>query len=84
MRCYDIITFVFQKTTISPSLEAILVFDCCSVVSVNVCFLKNIILAGNLKYMGYKIKFHALLFRFGPTGISENNTISKEWQYVFL
>ena len=48
------------------------------------CFLKNITLAGNLKNMGYKIKFHALLFRFGPTGISENNTISKEWQYVFL
>ena len=40
--------------------------------------LKNIILADNLKYMGYKIKFHALLFRFGPTGILENRTISQE------
>ncbi|EEC98291.1 hypothetical protein PRABACTJOHN_00355 [Parabacteroides johnsonii DSM 18315] len=25
--------------------------------------------------MGYKIKFYALLFRFGPMGILENNTI---------
>ncbi|WP_222616330.1 hypothetical protein, partial [Parabacteroides hominis] len=32
----------------------------------------------HLKNMGYKIKFHALLFRFGPTGILENRTISQE------
>jgi len=30
--------------------------------------------------MGYKIKFYALLFRFGPMGILENYTISREWQ----
>ena len=41
-------------------------------------FLKNITRKGNLKYMGYKIKFYVLLFRFGPTDISENYTISKE------
>lgn len=39
------------------------------------CLLKNITPAANLKYMGYKIKFYALLFRFGPMGILENNTI---------
>ena len=41
------------------------------------CFLKNITLADNLKNMGYKIKFHALLFRFRPTGILGNDTISQ-------
>ena len=39
------------------------------------CLLKNITPAANLKYMGYKIKFYVLLFRFGPTGIWENDTI---------
>lgn len=32
----------------------------------------------HLKYMGYKIKFYVLLFRFGPTGIEINMTISKK------
>jgi len=29
--------------------------------------------------MGYKINFHALLFRFGPTSILMNRTISNRW-----
>jgi len=37
--------------------------------------LKNITLAGKLKYMGYKIKINAMVFRFGLMGFWGNGTI---------
>ena len=46
--------------------------DVCDISS----FLKNITRKGILKYMGYKPRFYALLFRFRPTGIPENCTIA--------
>ncbi len=46
--------------------------DVCDISS----FLKNITRKGILKYIGYKTRFYALLFRFRPTGIPENCTLS--------
>ena len=68
------------KRTITPLKWHVFVF--CSIlgICINVCLLKNITLAGNFIFTGMKIDFHACVFRFGPTGILMNRTISNRWQ----